>query len=217
MTVSYDVSLVEAHRAQLRAPVEWTSPLAAHWGFGNGVGAHGFHLHNIFPDRRYAYDIGFDDPGAPKTWRIDQSQPDENWNFLCWSRTVVAMADGVVVTADGTQLDHDPGNTSGAANVVVLRHDLQGFPNHVYTVYVHMRHNGVTVRPGDTVRAGDPLGLIGDTGWSTAPHLDVSAFTYDDAGRLRALPLSLLDLSPAAASDANVPADTARFPLVPGT
>jgi murein DD-endopeptidase MepM/ murein hydrolase activator NlpD len=37
--------------------------------------------------------------------------------------------------------------------------------------YVHMPQNGVMVTEGDRVRRGDPIAVVGNTGFSTGPHL----------------------------------------------
>jgi murein DD-endopeptidase MepM/ murein hydrolase activator NlpD len=37
--------------------------------------------------------------------------------------------------------------------------------------YVHMPQNGVMVAVGDRVRRGDPIAVVGNTGFSTGPHL----------------------------------------------
>lgn len=52
---------------------------------------------------------------------------------------------------------------------IQIRHDFgyQGYP--LYTVYAHLSR--VDVIPGQGVRAGDPIGLSGDTGKVTGPHL----------------------------------------------
>jgi murein DD-endopeptidase MepM/ murein hydrolase activator NlpD len=41
----------------------------------------------------------------------------------------------------------------------------------VYPLYAHLKNGSVCVRPGDTVRGGDPLGLVGNSGSSLQPHL----------------------------------------------
>ncbi|MDE7414268.1 MAG: peptidoglycan DD-metalloendopeptidase family protein [Muribaculaceae bacterium] len=52
----------------------------------------------------------------------------------------------------------------GYGNYVILRH-----PNGLETVYGHL--NKHLVKPNQTVKAGQPIGLGGNTGRSTGPHL----------------------------------------------
>lgn len=52
----------------------------------------------------------------------------------------------------------------GYGNYVILRH-----PNGLETVYGHL--NKHLVKPNQTVKAGEPIGLGGSTGRSTGPHL----------------------------------------------
>ncbi len=52
----------------------------------------------------------------------------------------------------------------GYGNYIIVRHS-----NGLETVYGHL--NKHLVKPGDVVRAGDPIGLGGSTGRSTGPHL----------------------------------------------
>lgn len=52
----------------------------------------------------------------------------------------------------------------GYGNYIILRH-----PNTLETVYGHL--NKILVKPNQTVKAGQPIGLGGSTGRSTGPHL----------------------------------------------
>ena len=58
-------------------------------------------------------------------------------------------------------VDYEPG---GYGNYVVVRHD-----NGLETVYAHL--SAVTCKVNDRIKAGDKLGLSGNTGRSTGPHL----------------------------------------------
>ncbi|PRY51208.1 murein DD-endopeptidase MepM/ murein hydrolase activator NlpD [Geodermatophilus tzadiensis] len=66
-----------------------------------------------------------------------------------------AAADGVVLEA---------GPASGYGNVVYVQHE-----NGDVTVYGHMEE--ILVQPGQVVRAGDTIALLGNRGQSTGPHL----------------------------------------------
>jgi murein DD-endopeptidase MepM/ murein hydrolase activator NlpD len=70
---------------------------------------------------------------------------------------VRAVGDGVVEFA---------GRQNGYGNIVILRHD--GIRT---TVYGHLRSFGSGIRAGARVRQGDTIGLVGQTGWATGPHL----------------------------------------------
>jgi len=69
---------------------------------------------------------------------------------------VVAAFDGIVRLSSYT--------TGGYGNLVILRHD-----NHLETYYAHLSRR--LVNPGQQVKAGDTIGLGGNTGRSRGPHL----------------------------------------------
>jgi murein DD-endopeptidase MepM/ murein hydrolase activator NlpD len=68
-----------------------------------------------------------------------------------------AVGDGIVEFA---------GRQGGYGNVVIVRHD-----GSVSTVYAHLSAFGRGIRPGARVAQGDTVGLVGQTGWATGPHL----------------------------------------------
>ncbi len=87
---------------------------------------------------------------------------------------VVAAADGLVAaTRDGEPehfgLDYDPEAIRGreAGNAVRLDHG-GGWE----TQYNHLRRGSVAVRPGERVRRGQRLGLMGLSGRTQFPHLE---------------------------------------------
>lgn len=65
-------------------------------------------------------------------------------------------------------------------NVVIIRH--HDTPGVFATRYDHLRKGSILVQPGDHVRAGDKIGLVGSAGRSTGPHLhfEVWGATYYD-------------------------------------
>lgn len=84
---------------------------------------------------------------------------------------VRAVGDGVVEFA---------GIKNGYGNVVILRHNGQ-----YSTVYAHLSR--ISVRRGARVAQNDTIGLVGQTGWATGPHLH---YEFRIAGQARN-PLSI--------------------------
>ena len=68
----------------------------------------------------------------------------------------------VAAAARGTVVHAGPAGTYG--NLVTVRHD-NGFE----TRYAHL--SAVDVKVGDVVEAGQDVGKVGTTGYSTGPHL----------------------------------------------
>jgi len=63
------------------------------------------------------------------------------------------------------------------ANFVLIRHG-----DGTLGEYMHLAPSGIEVRPGQTVRRGQELGLSGNTGFSSTPHLHFQVMTADDDG-----------------------------------
>ncbi len=88
-----------------------------------------------------------------KAWRAHQGV-----DYAAPSGTRVrAVGDGVVEFA---------GRQGGYGNLVIVRHDSR-----VSTYYAHLKSFGRGVRNGARVTQGDTVGLVGQTGWATGPHL----------------------------------------------
>lgn len=74
---------------------------------------------------------------------------------------IFAVADGIVTLTSGA------GGPIGVT--VMIEHNVKG--NKFASVYGHMAVGSVTVQNGQSVKAGDVIGAVGNTGYSTGPHL----------------------------------------------
>ncbi|MBR3801977.1 MAG: peptidoglycan DD-metalloendopeptidase family protein [Clostridia bacterium] len=72
-------------------------------------------------------------------------------------KTVYAVKDGKVIYAQ---------KHKAYGNFVIIDHG-----NGVSSCYAHMQDGSMKVSVGDKVLQGQPIGKVGDTGYSTAPHL----------------------------------------------
>ena len=83
---------------------------------------------------------------------------------------ILAAGPGTVVSADWGLFTEVPGNiTDPYGQAVVIRHDFGYKDQQLYTVYAHM--SKIIAVVGQHVETGDVLGLVGDTGATTGPHL----------------------------------------------
>lgn len=98
-----------------------------------------------------------------------------NANFYAENADALAVADGIVVATKDSIPENIPGPTSRAVpitletvggNLVIL--DIGGGR---YAFYAHLRPGSLRVRVGDRVRRGQVIGLVGNSGNSTEPHL----------------------------------------------
>lgn len=58
-------------------------------------------------------------------------------------------------------------------------------------VYAHLQANGVLVRSGQRVEAGQRIGVSGNTGYSTAPHLHF-VVQANTGMQLRSIPVRIV-------------------------
>jgi murein DD-endopeptidase MepM/ murein hydrolase activator NlpD len=141
------------------------------------VGGHDFNEdHKGEWSQQYAYDIA----GLGPHYEIIKTNGETNEDFYGWGRELIAPAGGHVLYARGDVPENPrPGVVlknvflkmsepmwAAAGNVVVIDHG-----NGEYSVLAHMQKGSVRVKTGDSVRQGEVLGLLGNSGNSDGPHL----------------------------------------------
>ena len=113
----------------------------------------------------FYYPYGSD--GVENNYRIhagiDMPNPIGETVRAAGSGRVVWSADGLRVQGSSFQ------NTSSYGNVVVIQHDFGYRGRPLYTLYAHL--SAVLVVPNQIVNVGDAIGLVGNTGRVTGPHV----------------------------------------------
>lgn len=71
------------------------------------------------------------------------------------------------------------------ANEIMIEHD-----DRTIGTYAHLKHKGVEVKLGDRIAAGQRIGLSGNTGWSTGPHLHFEVWKPDAQMRMDSIAVS---------------------------
>ena len=105
-----------------------------------------------------------------KAFRTD-GKKSEDW--LCYGVDVLAVAPGRIVETMRDLPNEPPGvaPTSLKVSEIAGNHVLIDLGNGRYAMYAHLAPHSVTVHVGDRVRVGDKLGLLGNSGNTTGPHL----------------------------------------------
>ena len=178
-TYPEDIVVETAPMQVKRGAVAISSPLRGdHWLAANGPSNTSGHRQALIPidghaviSQRFAIDwVQLRDDG--KTYQGDEK---DNKNYLAYGHEAYAVADGVVTeTKDGIP-ENIPGANSRA--VPITLETIGG--NHViidigggnYAFYAHLQPGSLRVKLGDHVRRGQVVGLVGNSGNSTEPHL----------------------------------------------
>lgn len=106
--------------------------------------------------------------------RIFVGDPHDVHSFHIYGKPVMAVADGRAVVARDGLADQIP-NTVPVVDVADAdgNHVIQDIGNGAYVLYAHMKPGSVEarVKPGQMLRKGQVIGLVGNTGNTTEPHL----------------------------------------------
>ena len=121
--------------------------------------------------QRFAIDwVRVDKDG--KTFRGD---PRKNESYYANGVEALAVADGVVAAVQDGLPQNAPGADSRAVAITLEtvggNYVILDIGNGRHAFYAHLQPGSLHVKPRDKVRRGQVVGLVGNTGNSTEPHL----------------------------------------------
>lgn len=126
---------------------------------------------------------GYDGPFTHKglgAYALDFPMPLDTPVLAARGGTLVEIADGHATYSIRT--DENEGD-----NRVMIEH-VDG----TLSLYAHLRHGG-SARLGQHVESGDRIGLSGDSGFSTGPHLHFEVFKVRPDGQRQTIPVQFWD------------------------
>jgi len=173
-------------RRQLRARL--VLPFHGTWWVVSGGPTEQQNHHVVAPDQRHAYDL--------VVWRFGATHRGlgtKNADYWARGKSILAPTPGVVVAAMDGIRDNRPQVQVENRNAPAGNHVVLDLGNGEYALLAHMQKGSIRVRAGQRVRAGDVLGLTGNSGNSSEPHLH---FHVQDRpglfGSARGLPVSFV-------------------------
>jgi hypothetical protein len=107
----------------------------------------------------YAYDFRMENTG--KETKLD--------DFPVFGMDVLTPGDGMIIQVIDGSIDVLPGERDrsvGVGNAIIINH-LNG----EYSLLCHFKHNSIRVKVGQKVKQGNVMGLCGNTGNTTQPHI----------------------------------------------
>ncbi len=141
-----------------RLPLD--GPVTVAWGGPTPA----VNYHAVIPDQRWAYDLLVTMEG--RSFRDDGSRLE---HYYVYGRPVRAPANGIVHTVHDGEPERPIGHwqfVRTAGNHVVI----EVAPSE-YLFIAHLQPGSITVASRDRVEAGQVLGLVGNTGNSSEPHV----------------------------------------------
>lgn len=144
--------------------------------------------HHFAPNRhqRYAMDI----VQIINKWG-NSGNGTKNEDYYCFGKRLNAPGDGKIVAVENAIEDNVPGilNTKQAlGNYIIIDH-LNG----EFSFMIHLKKNSIIVALGDTVTRGQKVGLAGNSGYSTGPHLHYHLQTTSSLTTGVGLPVQFLN------------------------
>ncbi|MEO8907087.1 MAG: M23 family metallopeptidase [Microbacteriaceae bacterium] len=137
------------------------------------------------------------DWGLVKGNRLYDGDGKQNDQFYDFGAKVLAVADGTVVyvhdgVPESTPFAAIPPNAKEGfgGNAVILK-----IADGVYAAYEHLQPGSITVHVGDTVKTGEGIGKLGNTGPSQGPHLHFGILDKPDLFVGKSLPFVFKNLT----------------------
>ena len=113
--------------------------------------------------------------------RSHSGNPDRNSSYFNYGQPVLAVGAGTVVDAVDGLPDQVPNQNTpvplaeAGGNEVILEASTRG----ATSSYGHLQPGSLRAHPGQRVRPGEVLGLLGNSGNSTGPHLHLQVMTRE--------------------------------------
>ena len=167
-------------RTRLRLP--FNEAWSVFWG-GRSIASN---YHAAYPDQRFALDLLMRKDGATHA-----GDGQRNGDYYCFGQPIVAPGAGRVVAAARDVPDNEPGTLNPAqalGNHVILDHG-----NGEYSFLAHFQQGTLAVQVEDQIEAGQLLGLCGNSGNTSEPHLHYHLQTTPVFGKGEGLPSQFLD------------------------
>lgn len=129
-------------------------------------------FHNMVPNAKYAIDIVKTNNLGNRATTIFPKKLEQ---YHIFGEVVHSPCKGRVLTTVDNLPDNIPlnGNREYPANLIVIECDS------TKVMLAHLKKGSLIVSQGDNVKEGQPLGEVGNSGYTDEPHLHIQANSHD--------------------------------------
>ncbi len=153
------IPVPDAHKSRL------SLPFRGRWLVKWGGDTKELNYHHDTPSQRFAFDfLAVNEKGDTQ-----KGNGPSNEDYFAFGREILAPGDGVVTDVITGVRDNAPGSMnpySALGNVVLIRHR-----QYEVSVLAHLKFGSTRVKVGNKVKRGEVIGLCGNSGNSSEPHL----------------------------------------------
>ncbi|HEY2393895.1 MAG TPA: M23 family metallopeptidase [Candidatus Angelobacter sp.] len=148
------------------------------WVAGNGPSNASGHRRALIPidgHAQIAQRFAIDWVRMNADGRTFAGDPKDNKNYRAYGSEALAVADGTITEVKDGIPENIPGENSRAVPITLEtiggNHVIIDLGHSRYAFYAHLQPGSLKVKLGDHVKRGQVLGLVGNSGNSTEPHL----------------------------------------------
>jgi murein DD-endopeptidase MepM/ murein hydrolase activator NlpD len=148
-------------------------PFNGNWNVFWGGDTRDLNYHVISEAQKHAFDFLILD--NDKSYKTDGKT---NEDYYAFGKEIIAPCNGEIILVVNGIKDNVPGEINSlfaGGNTVILKS-----VNNEYLVFCHFKHHSIEVNEGQKVIQGQILGLCGNTGQSTEPHLHLHVQNVED-------------------------------------
>jgi len=148
-----------------RNQTQLSLPFKGRWLVVWGGDTKELNQHHDVPNQKFAFDfLGVDEQGKTR-----KGEGHTNEDHFAFGREILAPADGAVTDVITGVRDNVPGSMnpySALGNAVFIQHR-----EYEVSVLAHLKLGSIKVKVGDKIKTGQVIGLCGNSGNSSEPHL----------------------------------------------
>lgn len=120
--------------------------------------------HASVSNQRFAYDFFV----TEKDFSY-KNKGTKNTDYFCFDKPILAPGKGIIIASENTIADNKPGVMN--AKQILGNHVVIDHGNGEFSFLAHFKKGSVLVKSGDKVFRGQEIGLCGNSGNSSEPHL----------------------------------------------